>query len=78
MSEPLECLDGPTGCRGEVAYRMTSDRAMTDYKAFPRCEAHFATREASAQETIQAGYLSDTVPGWFDPLAIGERWNEED
>ena len=73
----LECLDGPEGCRGDVQYRLNSDRALTDGKPFPRCEAHFERRERSARETIEAGYLSDTVPRWFDPAFAGERWEED-
>lgn len=75
--EHVECLDGPEGCKGKVEYRMTSDRAMTDFKSFPRCEAHFEKREASARDAVEAGYFSDTVPSWFDASYAGEHWDDD-
>lgn len=75
----LACLDdhGRGECRGTVEMRMTSDRAFTDMKSFPRCEFHFAKREKSAQKTLSDGYLGDTVPSWFDETYAGERWDDD-
>jgi hypothetical protein len=74
MSEPLECLDGPEECGGEVEFRTTPDR--DDFRAFPRCEVHFERRLGEAERTLEL--LSDVPAPWFDPSYAGERWQEED
>lgn len=74
MAEPLECLDGPKGCAGPVEFRTTPDR--DDFRAFPRCEAHFEKRLKEAERTLEL--LSDVPPRWFDPAYAGERWDEDD
>jgi hypothetical protein len=72
-----DCLDHrpdrPGECRGEVEYRLSPDRA--DFKAFPRCEAHWEKRLKSAERTLEL--LSDTRPDWFDESYAGERWEED-
>lgn len=73
MSAHLECLDGPEGCRGEVEYRTTPDR--DDFKAFPRCVAHFEQRLRTSKHILEL--TSPVPPRWFDPLAAGERWEED-
>jgi hypothetical protein len=70
----LTCLDGPTGCSGPVEFRLTPDR--DDFKAFPRCEAHFNLRLIQASRTLDL--LSPAPAAWFDQSYAGERWNEDD
>jgi hypothetical protein len=70
----LECMDSHKGgCRGKVEYRLSPDRS--DFKSFPRCEAHFDERLASAERTLEL--MSDTRPAWFDESYAGERWEED-
>lgn len=73
-NQGLRCLDGPEGCSGPVEHRTTPDR--DDFKAFPRCEAHFERRLKEAERNREL--LSDVAPSWFDPMYVGERWDEDD
>lgn len=74
--EPLECLDrgGPSRCVGPVGLWSVGD----SLKVWPRCDAHQADREI-AQEEINRKYapFSDCPPEGFDPLAAGERWDDD-
>lgn len=69
----MECLD--CGTMEGVEYRLTSDRAMTDGKAFPRCELCLEKREAHAGRTLEL--LSPCRPSWFSETSAGERWEED-
>lgn len=80
--EPLavdDCLDfdmnEPSACSGPVELRMPLSPSG---RSFPRCDAHWSERLAM-QEAHDVKYPnSDVPPLWFDPLAAGERWNEDD
>lgn len=71
--EQLECLDGPEGCNGDVAYRMPLSGTG---RSFPRCEKHWDER-LERQEEINRKYGGDVPPRDFDPAYAGERWDEE-
>lgn len=73
MSEPLECLDGPEGCKGPVEYRMPLSPSG---RAFPRCDRHWEKR-LEEQERINQRYPF-LQPADFDPSYAGERWSEDD
>jgi hypothetical protein len=75
MDEPLECIDGPEGCGGDVEYRTTPDRS--DFKAFLRCEVHFAERLERAERNMTEYPDSDLAPAWFDPANAGETWESD-
>jgi len=71
------CLDdrGENTCRGAVEYRFPMSGTG---RSFPRCDKHFDAALAS-YERINNDYPdSDVPPAWFDPMAAGERWNEDD
>jgi hypothetical protein len=74
MTPALECLEGPDGCRGAVAMRWPGygDRD------WPRCEHHGDAREARERDNISR-YAPDGpgAPVGFDPVAAGERWDDE-
>jgi len=71
-----DCLDyrpdRPGECRGQVEFRLAPDR--DDFKAFPRCDAHWERRLDSATSTMEL--LSDLPAPWFDPAYAGEQWDE--
>lgn len=74
--EPLECLDGPEGCQGDVEYRMPLSATG---KPFARCDHHWALR-LTKQEEINSRYghpESSVPPAGFDPTYAGERWDED-
>ena len=76
MSDELECLDGPEGCAGQVEYRMPLSPSG---RAFPRCDKHWSER-LDEEERITASvgsWRSDVPPSWFDPTAVGERWDDD-
>jgi hypothetical protein len=74
-SEPIECLDGPDGCEGEVAYRMALSGTG---ESFPRCDRHWDER-LDRQEEINERYPdSPLAPAWFDPLDAGDSWDEDE
>lgn len=69
-----DCLDHGRGqCEGQVEYRLAPDR--DDFKAFPRCERHWAKRLQLAERNLEL--LSDVPPRWFDPSYAGEQWDED-
>lgn len=70
--DPIECLDDPDFCRGDVEYR-----AVPGGSAVPRCEGHFLTRLDRWENSIERYADSDVAPAWFDPTACGERWDDD-
>lgn len=73
MSEHLECQDRHRGgCKGPVELRLRP----SDYKSFPRCDAH-AEAWYAEQERIQRTYGGVSAPADFDPSYAGERWDED-
>ena len=70
------CLDEGRGhCEGQVEYRLP---LTATGRSFPRCERHWNER-LDAQEAHDRNYPdSPLAPAWFDPMAAGERWDEED
>jgi len=71
--DPLECINGPEQCRGEVEYRMPLSGTG---KSFPRCEYHWEQRldrEAEINERYPVNPPSD-----WSPLDAGEAWGEND
>jgi hypothetical protein len=73
MPSPMpECLDGPSGCRGTVEYRMP---LTSTGKSFPRCDHHWEER-LETQEAINNRYPV-MPPRDFDPMYAGERWDED-
>jgi hypothetical protein len=46
-------------------------------RAFPRCDAHWSKRLDWQDEHNERYPDSDVAPSWFDPLAAGERWEDE-
>jgi len=72
-----ECLDGPTGCCGEVAeHPALSGSGMT----FPRCAFHYDSyveRVLPRIEEVRRRYPAQ-APRGFDPTYCGERWTDED
>ena len=74
MSEPLECLEHGRGCAGPVEYRHPLSPTGISY---PRCGRHWSDRCAD-QERIDRTFPDSPIPPeWFDPLAAGERWDED-
>ena len=76
MSAPtLTCLDEDDGvCEGAVEHRMA---LSSTGRSFPRCERHWQAR-LDRQEQISRDYPdSPCPPGWFDPAAAGESWDED-
>ena len=71
MSDETTCMDDHKGnCAGPVELRLRP----SDWKAFPRCDAH-AEAWYAEQERIQRTYGGVTDPMDFDPLYAGERWD---
>ncbi len=68
----LECLEGPDGCHGEVAYRWPGygDRD------WPRCERHGELR-VQREEAAMARYPDLGPPADWDPMDAGERWDDD-
>lgn len=72
-----DCLDGPQGCQGPVSESPSlSGSGMT----FPRCATHYDSYVARVQPRLDQVRRRYPVhaPADFDPLACGERWDEED
>jgi hypothetical protein len=69
-----ECLDFGDACRGEVLYRPSLTGTGT---AIPRCEKHWQERLEREDELRSVYPDSPFPPAWFDPLAAGERWEDE-
>jgi hypothetical protein len=75
MTEDLTCLDAGRGdCSGPVELRTTPDRS--DFKHFPRCEAHF--ERAWPRPSASLELTSPSRPAWYDEATIGERWDEDE
>ena len=76
-SNGVRCLDHGrrTPCAGAVEFRLPLSGTG---RSFPRCDRHWADR-LDEQERISRDYPdSPLAPAWFDPMAAGERWDEED
>lgn len=72
-----DCLDGPQNCEGEVFPRAALSGSGERYT---RCDHHwevYYARTAPKMDAIRARY-PEMAPADFDPLAIGERWAEDD
>lgn len=75
MAEPLECLDDHKGgCRGEVQLRPSLTGTGMP---IPRCDAHWEARLDWQEEHDRVYPDSPIPPAWFDPMAAGERWDDE-
>lgn len=79
VEEVAECLEGPEGCKGEVAFREVPGREAFGLapRSFPRCEAHYERACEVAQQTAER-YGSIAPPSDFSPLDAGESWDEGD
>lgn len=71
-SPPIECLDGPEGCKGEIEYRMPLSPTG---RAFPRCDHHWGLRLDKEEKSMS--WQSDVAPSWLDPTYAGEQWEDE-
>lgn len=69
---PVDCLDGPDGCEGEVAYRMSLSGTGLN---IVRCDHHWAQR-LERQAGIEQRYPYHQPPD-FDPTYAGERWDDD-
>jgi hypothetical protein len=78
--DPIECLDAgpdPSGCEGEIEYRMPLSGTG---KSFPRCDRHWSERVLRQEEINQRyGHPNSTLgaPSDFDPYYAGERWSDD-
>lgn len=69
----MDCMETHKGnCAGPVELRLRS----SDWKEFPRCDAH-AEAWFAEQERIQRTYGGASAPSDFDPAFAGERWDED-
>lgn len=77
LAEPRQCLnrrrDDHT-CQGFVTGQPS--RAGTGTMIY-RCQAGHDASEAHARKVRERYPDTDTPPGWFDPTAAGERWNDD-
>jgi hypothetical protein len=71
--EPLGCLEEGPDCRGPVELHLRP----SDWRSFPRCDAHQAERERRRETSMERYADSDVAPSWLDPAYAGERWDEE-
>ena len=72
----MECMDEHLeDCRGPVTMH-SIDPGRTG--AFPRCDKHWADRLRRRENSMEKYENSDVAPSWFDPMAAGERWDEDD
>ena len=77
---PEDCLEhrhpnaGP--CCGPVAFHEVPGRFG---RAFPRCDAHAEQLwdRYESRDSLARWANSDVAPGWFDPTAAGERWDDD-
>ncbi|MFC8099450.1 hypothetical protein [Streptomyces sp. NPDC057363] len=75
MEEQRPCLNkAEKGCEGPVEGRPSYAGTGT---LIWRCTAHDNKAYEAAQETRTRYPDSSTPPGWFDPAAAGERWDDE-
>lgn len=73
--EVLECLEAGnplSKCEGPVEYRWPG----YGEKQWPRCEKH--GEERIDRERVNQERYPEQRPADFDPLAAGERWDEDD
>jgi hypothetical protein len=42
-----------------------------------RCDSHWEKRLQKQEEHNKVYPDSPTAPGWFDPMAAGERWDDD-
>lgn len=68
-----ECLEYSDDCHGPVELRWPGSGDRT----WPRCVYHGDLRVERAESSIERYADSDVPPTWFDPTAIGERWDED-
>lgn len=69
------CLDtGDGACAGNVEYHSTDPGVRP---SFPRCARHWAARLVREAEYRVNYPDSPLAPAWFDPLAAGERWDDD-
>jgi hypothetical protein len=74
VNDELECMSGPEGCEGPVAYRMALSATGVSY---PRCEGHWHQRLETEQRLRQDYPDSPTPPAWFGPTSGGmNEWGE--
>jgi hypothetical protein len=45
--------------------------------AFQRCDHHWDLRLQREEELRQVYPDSPIAPAWFDPMAAGERWDDD-
>jgi len=72
-AEPLECIEGPEGCRGAVLMRWPG----YGERSWPRCEHHANERLRREQAAMQR-YPDLGPPADFDPLDAGESWHPDE
>lgn len=71
-----DCLDGPSGCEGEIFERPTMSGSGDTY---PRCDKHYEAyveRLTPVMDDIRRRY-PEQAPADFDPFYSGEQWNED-
>jgi hypothetical protein len=71
-----DCLDGPSGCEGEVFERLS--RSGSGMR-FPRCESHYISyaEQMDAKHAETRRRYPSSAPADFDPSYVGERWDED-
>jgi hypothetical protein len=68
-----DCIDGGEHS-GTVEYRMPLSGTG---ESFPRCAGHWNDR-LDLEDRLRRDYPdSPNPPGWFDPMAAGEHWDED-
>lgn len=71
----MDCLDDHKGsCEGSVELRPSLTGTGT---AIARCDKHWDERLAKDEEHRETYPDSPIAPDWFDPLAAGERWDDD-
>ncbi len=76
-TEQLSCLrdHGEGTCRGAVTERPSFAGTGTP---IPECEYHMADSYEKDEAHREVYPDSPNPPGWFDPTAAGERWDDDD
>ena len=70
-----ECLDyNPETCDGPVDLHWSGGM---NGRSWPRCRHHADLRDYHYEHSMERYADSDCVPDWFDPDAIGERWEAD-
>lgn len=73
--EEVYCIDERDGlCDGAVELRPSLTGTGTPIS---RCDFHWAKRLEWDAEHREKYPDTDVPPLWFDPLAAGERWNDD-